>query len=284
MVSKDFAIIASIIIMFLLIIFMFIKIQKLSKNNIKENFSSGDLAKVRTEINKIYDMDVEAIRNLGHISKSLLTGTNYHSTDPGTPGDLTIPATNTKFKGDISVDGYIRKNNCTIWPNGDMTIGPSRFQNNGHITVGSGLDMHDWQPLRWLGRGHLVSTGESGHFVFTAKHGVLIYKDGDGNSSGNLTVGGNLTVQGDIIIGSTTIRPDGSITIGRTTIDKDGNITYGSIKPHPNNPETLLRMQGNGAHGNEHVDFREVCPEGKTMAGFNGRAWSDISRIQAVCR
>jgi len=62
MVSKDFAIIASFIIMFLLIIFMFIKIQKLSKNNIKENFSSSDLAKVRTEINKIYDMDVEAIR------------------------------------------------------------------------------------------------------------------------------------------------------------------------------------------------------------------------------
>ena len=62
MVSKDFAIIASFIFMFLLIIFMFIKIQKLSKNNIKETFSTDDLAKVRTEINKIYDMDVEAIR------------------------------------------------------------------------------------------------------------------------------------------------------------------------------------------------------------------------------
>ena len=62
MVSKDFAIIASFIILFLIVIFMFIKIQKQSKNNIKENFSSDDLAKVRTEINKIYDMDVEAIR------------------------------------------------------------------------------------------------------------------------------------------------------------------------------------------------------------------------------
>ena len=58
-------------------------------------------------------MDVEAIRNLGTISKSLLTGTNYHSTDVGTPGDLTIPADNTifngnqKIKGDITVDGKI---------------------------------------------------------------------------------------------------------------------------------------------------------------------------------
>ena len=62
MVSKDFGIIAIIIVIVIVIIFMFIKIQKLSKNNIKENFSSDDLAKVRTEINKIYDMDVEAIR------------------------------------------------------------------------------------------------------------------------------------------------------------------------------------------------------------------------------
>ena len=49
MVSKDFAIITS---------FIFIVIVN-NKNNIKETFSTDDLAKVRTEINKIYDMDVE---------------------------------------------------------------------------------------------------------------------------------------------------------------------------------------------------------------------------------
>ena len=124
MVSKDFGIIAIIIVIVIVIIFMFIKIQKLSKNNIKENFSSDDLAKVRTEINKIYDMDVEAIRNLGHISKSLLTGTNYHSTDPGTPGDLTIPADNTKFKGNVVVDGGITMGHSQIiyTPSGNMHL------------------------------------------------------------------------------------------------------------------------------------------------------------------
>ena len=40
-------------------------------------------------------MDIEAMRNLGAISKSLLTGTNYHSTTVGVPGTLTIPADNT---------------------------------------------------------------------------------------------------------------------------------------------------------------------------------------------
>ena len=43
-------------------------------------------------INEQYNMDIEAIRNLGSISKSLLTGKNYHNTDVTTPGDLTIPA------------------------------------------------------------------------------------------------------------------------------------------------------------------------------------------------
>jgi hypothetical protein len=52
-------------------------------------------------------MDVEAIRNLGSISKSLLTGTNYHSTTVGTPGQLTIPADNTVFSGNLTVTGNV---------------------------------------------------------------------------------------------------------------------------------------------------------------------------------
>ena len=56
-------------------------------------------------------MDVEAIRNLGAISKSLLTGTNYHSTTVGTPGTLTIPANSTVFQGNIKVDGKIEFTN-----------------------------------------------------------------------------------------------------------------------------------------------------------------------------
>jgi microcystin-dependent protein len=104
---------SAMIIMFIIIIFLIYNQNKISNKSKQENFTSDELSSVRNEINKIYNMDVEAIRNLGTISKSLLTGTNYHSTDVGTPGDLTIPADNTifngnqKIKGDITVDGKI---------------------------------------------------------------------------------------------------------------------------------------------------------------------------------
>ena len=94
------------IILFIIVIYLVINQNKMSKN--KENFalSPEDLSSVRNEINRIYNMDVEAIRNLGAISKSLLTGTNtFTPSTTGTPGDLTIPADNTKFLGNIKVSG-----------------------------------------------------------------------------------------------------------------------------------------------------------------------------------
>ena len=288
MILKEFAIITItiFIIMFLLIIFMFIKIQKLSKNNIKENFSSDDLAKVRTEINKIYDMDVEAIRNLGHISKSLLTGTNYHSTAPGTPGDLTIPADNTKFKGKVSVDGGINMAPYqTLSSDGRMHISGNEilyllnkegvhisnaWEGNGNLTVDGTINMANGGTLQSsAGRMHIAGLEK---LYLLNRQGVHISNEWDGN--------GNLTVDGDIKIGNITINANG-ITIGRTTIDKDGNIIYGSIKPNPNNPETPLRMMGNGANDGT---FSEMCPEGKTMAGINGWAQRYVDKIQAVCR
>ena len=206
MVSKDFAIIiiTSIIILFLIVIFLVIKIQKLSKNNIKENFSSDDLAKVRTEINKIYDMDVEAIRNLGHISKSLLTGTNYHSTAPGTPGDLTIPANNTKFKGNVAVDGQITaggiygEDGLYIFNKGGVNIndmnGGGSLHVDGDISTSGNIFM-----------GKSLSTsgiiGEDTLYIQN-KGGVNI---NDINGGGNLHVDGNLQVVGDIMSLNSTI-------------------------------------------------------------------------------
>jgi hypothetical protein len=96
---------------------------------VQENFTSDELSGVRNEINNIYNMDVEAIRNLGAISKSLLTGTNYHSTEVGTPGDLTIPADNTIFKGDVNLDGdMVLKGGMVL--KGDITVdGTINFTN-----------------------------------------------------------------------------------------------------------------------------------------------------------
>ena len=83
-------------------------------NNALVNRNTEDVKKI---VNEQYNMDIEAIRNLGTISKSLLTGTNYHNTTPGTPGELTIPSNvttignqningNTNVKGTFSVGGH----------------------------------------------------------------------------------------------------------------------------------------------------------------------------------
>ena len=114
------------IIMFIIIIYLFINLKKcIKKTETKENFalSTDDLSMVRNEINRIYNMDVEAIRNLGAISKSLLTGTNtFTPSTTGTPGDLTIPADNTKFLGNIKVTGNSEiTGNTKVTGNSDIT-------------------------------------------------------------------------------------------------------------------------------------------------------------------
>ena len=70
-----------------------------------ENFDSTiSIDSIRDEVKNQYTIDVDSIRNLGAISKSLLTGTNYHSTTVGKPGTLTIPADNTVMNGNLIVD------------------------------------------------------------------------------------------------------------------------------------------------------------------------------------
>ena len=60
---------------------------------------------VKNIVNQQYNMDIEAIRNLGAISKSLLTGKNYHSTNTATPGTLTIPG-HIDIEGNMNVKGW----------------------------------------------------------------------------------------------------------------------------------------------------------------------------------
>lgn len=96
----------SLVFMFICIIALFVENQNIKKNfkNL-ENFSNQNIVEhasntedIKNLINEQYSMDVEAIRNLGAISKSLLTGKNYHNTTGTTPGDLIIPA-NVKIQG-----------------------------------------------------------------------------------------------------------------------------------------------------------------------------------------
>lgn len=103
----------SILILFVMVIFLFNKVNMLEKKNI-ENFNNNKLIEhttntdnIKTLINEQYNIDIEAIRNLGAISKSLLTGKNYHNTNPGenNEGTLIIPA-NVTIQGNVKILGH----------------------------------------------------------------------------------------------------------------------------------------------------------------------------------
>lgn len=95
MFSNIILIILSICVIYLL----------LNQKNGIENLNNTDLSLIKQEINRQYNMDIEAIRNLGAISKSLLTGKNYHTTNPASPGTLTIPG-NVNIEGNMTMKGW----------------------------------------------------------------------------------------------------------------------------------------------------------------------------------
>ncbi len=216
---------------------MFVKIQKLSKNNYYENATNtvtdSQLTAINNQISQIYNMDVEAIRNLGAISKSLLTGTNYHTTTPTTPGTLTIPADNTNLKGNLTVNnsvnlphwGYINyagrgevnargplviaaKDGVTIHKDatnsGDLNVAGSASVANS--ISASRLNLPNWGSINVAGR---CNMDVAGPLVIAAKNGVTLYKDA--GNSGDLTVGGGASVSGNLDVNGKLKANGGSI-------------------------------------------------------------------------
>ena len=132
------------IILLALVIGMILICIKVFKNNNIEQFQQEQIELIKNEINRQYNMDIEAIRNLGAISKSLLTGTNYHNTTPGEPGTLIIPA-KTIIEGDVEILGKLLvKQDTTIEGkaqlNNSVTIeGKTNINNNvimdGNVTI-----------------------------------------------------------------------------------------------------------------------------------------------------
>ena len=223
----------AMVFLFIIIIFLVINQKNMSRNKEKFTLSSDDLTLVRTEINRIYDMDVEAIRNLGAISKSLLTGTNtFTPSTSGTPGDLNIPADNTILQGGLSLlnttweatkqdntshivsdtTSYkslmIVGNNSSgtkkisLWDdvsiNNNLSVGGLFSSNHidetgGRVNITGGITLPEWNTLRWDGRGIIESP--TGPVVFSCKEGVSIYNSPDGSSIGDLNV------ERDIIVG-----------------------------------------------------------------------------------
>ena len=124
------------ILLFILIFVIFYLMYK-SKFTIKEkpqcvneNFTTGITLQNQVDVifDKIYDLDVEATKNMGAICKTLLTGSGYYVSPEiippitsSTPNNVTIPA-RLVMEGDLVI-------------NGDLTISNTLIVNNGCIEV-----------------------------------------------------------------------------------------------------------------------------------------------------
>ena len=181
-----------------------LKLEKFSNNKIREEFTQEQSETIKNLINQQYDMDIEAIRNLGAISKSLLTGKNYHNTTGTTPGKLVIPA-DVEIQGTLNVKGLSTFDN-QINLKGAIAFLSSTpgkyskiwFNNNG---AGS-LEIKHWNHDKL----RIYSDKTKGGIDI---HPTSINSVGNGrvNFNSNVTMNHDLTVDSNLIV-------DGSATIG----------------------------------------------------------------------
>ena len=135
-------IITILLVTFCLVIFVFQHVQNLNKRvkmleSNKEKFTSIT-QEIREEImnavDRTYNMDTEAIRNLGAISKSILTGKNYHNLDGNvTPGKLVIPA-NVEIEGELTVRKRLEVNSGEFY---NTEAGTTYTNDSGIHTIAS---------------------------------------------------------------------------------------------------------------------------------------------------
>ncbi len=86
----------------------------------KEHFTTED--DIKNAVNELYQADIEAIRNLGQISKDIMTNKD----------NLTLP-TNITIPGDLQLNGNLQGNNINV--RSDMYIGGTIKPTTGNVRV-----------------------------------------------------------------------------------------------------------------------------------------------------
>jgi len=220
----------SLVFMFICIIALFVEnrnmnnkfksLENFGNDNI-EHLSNTDEDRVRALIKEEYNHDIEAIRNLGAISKSLLTGKNYHNTSPTDlqNNTLTIPA-NVNTLGNFVVEGtfnLLPAGTIIIWveqkiPNGwKMCNGDGTYTNvdgvtkkipdlRGRFILGAGncgnanTDLRDGGGSARYPGGHRYELNKTGgeykhtlilNQIPSHMHDVKLRIGCDGNTNGN---------------------------------------------------------------------------------------------------
>ena len=203
----------AMIFMFIIIILLVIKQKNISKNKEKFALGSDDLTIVSNVINRIYGTDIDAIRNLGHVSKSLMGGTSsFTSSTTGNPGILTIPADSIVLNGSITFD------NSTY----EKTYNSN---DKGHSVGYIVSDNANYKKLMIVGN-NTAGNNKTGYNIAGGVRSVGIWDElqvhGNEVVSGNLQIDGNVTIKGKL-----TNYQTNSIGVGQTWKKKTDKVPYG---------------------------------------------------------
>ena len=115
-------------------------LENFGNNNIVEHLESTEEDRVREIVKEEYNHDIEAIRNLGAISKSLLTGKNYHNTSTTDLQDnmLKIPANFMVMGNSLAVS----VGTVIIWA---LSTPPPPNNQSNIVPFGPGNNADSWQ-------------------------------------------------------------------------------------------------------------------------------------------
>ena len=207
-----------LVISLIFMVIMYTEINNLKKNNL-ENFNNNDIiehmtsdeidTKITQKIQQEYNYDLEAIRNLGTISKSLLTGKNYHNINinkteiayrpiegklcfANPDNNLNIPESEQIESYEDAVKFCDETVNCKGFSKKSETEYIFHTDNNG--TTASGASENSFCFEKNIQKGDL----ENNNLIIPANvtnQGNVVTK-GDNNIMGQLSVMGKLSVGG----------------------------------------------------------------------------------------
>ena len=250
----------TMIFMFIIIIYLVINQKKYSKKFDNENFAlqPEDLSIIRNEINRVYDMDVESIHNLGTISKSLLSSTNIFSASTGTPGNATIPVDNTILKSGLTLEN-------STW---EKTANSSGKGNSvGYIVS----DNANYKTLMIVGNNTAGGARK-----------VSVWDELNVNADTNVT--GNLNINSNIGLSYyTKLTINGEQKWKRT--DKNLDVTYTNNSGRPINVCVSIRLKS-GTYVRVQVDFllndKVILSKIEYNNGSRGSGWDRYGSTDTI--